>query len=133
VKRLQIDDLSIAYRRAGEGPALLLLHGFLCDSRCWRYQLADLSEHFDVIAWDAPGAGASSDSPASFTLADWSRCLAKFLDALDAAQAFGATWSSPRPSTPRFAVSAWPPEIAMTLGEAPRSIAVTTDADLLAA
>ena len=35
---------------------------------------------FDVIAWDAPGAGSSSDPPDPFTIADWSRSLAKFLD-----------------------------------------------------
>ena len=57
---LQIDDLSIAYARAGHGPALVLLHGFLCDSRCWRQQLEHLSNDFTVIAWDAPGAGRSS-------------------------------------------------------------------------
>ena len=94
LSHLQIDDLSIAYRRAGRGPALVLLHGFLCDSRCWRCQLADLSEHFDVIAWDAPGAGMSSDPPVPFTLGDWSRCLARFLDALGAAPAHvvGLSW-----------------------------------------
>jgi pimeloyl-ACP methyl ester carboxylesterase len=94
LSRFQIDDLSIAYRRAGGGPALVLLHGFLCDSRCWRHQLAELSEQFDVIAWDAPGAGASSDPPEPFTLTDWSRCLAKLLDALDVARAHfvGLSW-----------------------------------------
>src|SRR5215217_9385203 len=94
LSHLQIDDLSIGYRRAGEGPALVLLHGFLCDSRCWRRQLADLSEQFNVIAWDAPGAGSSSDPPDPFTLADWSRCLAKFLDGLGVARAHlvGLSW-----------------------------------------
>ena len=91
---LRIDDLSIAYRRAGEGPALVLLHGFLCDSRCWARQLAELSDRFDVIAWDAPGAGSSSDPPDPFTMADWSRCLAKFLDGLGIARAHlvGLSW-----------------------------------------
>ena len=91
---VSIDDLSIQYRRAGKGPALILLHGFLCDSRCWRHQLADLSTEFDVIAWDAPGAGASSDPADSFTLGDWSRCLAMFLDLLgvDVAHFVGLSW-----------------------------------------
>jgi pimeloyl-ACP methyl ester carboxylesterase len=91
---LRIDDLPIAYRRAGKGPALVLLHGFLCDSRCWARQLAELSDRFDVIAWDAPGAGSSSDPPDPFTLADWSRCLATFLDALGIARAYivGLSW-----------------------------------------
>jgi pimeloyl-ACP methyl ester carboxylesterase len=94
LSHLQIDDLSIGYRRAGAGPAVVLLHGFLCDSRCWRRQLAELSDEFDVIAWDAPGAGSSSDPPDPFTLADWSRCLARLLDDLSVAQAHvvGLSW-----------------------------------------
>src|SRR5262245_51439359 len=94
LSHVRIDDLSVGYRRAGRGPALVLLHGFLCDSRCWRPQLADLSAQFDVIAWDAPGAGSSSDPPEPFTLADWSRCLAIFLDALNVTQAHivGLSW-----------------------------------------
>lgn len=91
---LQIDDLTIAYRRVGDGPALVLLHGFLCDSRCWRRQLAELSDQFDVIAWDAPGAGSSSDPRPGYSLTDWSDCLADFLDALDVASAHlvGLSW-----------------------------------------
>lgn len=91
---VQIDDLSIGYRRAGQGAPLALLHGFLCDSRCWSRQLADLSDQFSVIAWDAPGAGSSSDPREPFTFADWSHCLAKFLDALDVAEAHlvGLSW-----------------------------------------
>lgn len=80
---VDVEGGRIAYRQAGQGPPLVLLHGFLCDSRCWRQQLASLSDAFTVIAWDAPGAGASSDPPDSFTIADWSRCLAAFLDRLE--------------------------------------------------
>ena len=94
LSHVQIGDLSIGYRRAGRGAALVLLHGFLCDSRCWLRQLEALSEHFSVIAWDAPGAGLSSDPPDPFTFADWSHCLAKFLDALDVTDAHlvGLSW-----------------------------------------
>ena len=94
LSHVQIGDLSIGYRRAGRGPALVLLHGFLCDSRCWLRQLEELSEHFSVIAWDAPGAGSSSDPPDPFTFSDWSHCLASFLDALDVTHAHlvGLSW-----------------------------------------
>lgn len=88
---LQLGELSIAYRRAGKGPPLALLHGFLCDSRCI---IADLADHFDVIAWDDPGAGSYTDPAAPFTLTDWSGCLAGFLDALGVGQAhvLGLSW-----------------------------------------
>jgi len=79
---VQVDAYSIAYSEVGRGATLVLLHGFLCDSRCWRDQLAGLSNHFRVVAWDAPGACSSSDPPEAFTTADYARCLAGFLDAL---------------------------------------------------
>jgi pimeloyl-ACP methyl ester carboxylesterase len=90
----EVDAISIAYRHAGQGSPLVLLHGFLCDSRCWRAQLAGLSDQFTVIAWDAPGAGSSSDPPASFTITDWSCCLAEFLGQLGIEQAhvLGLSW-----------------------------------------
>jgi pimeloyl-ACP methyl ester carboxylesterase len=94
--RVDVNEHSIAYRCAGEGPPLVLLHGFLADSRCWRRQLADLSDRFRVIAWDAPGAGSSSDPPDPFTISDWARCLAGFLEqvGVERAHVLGLSWGS---------------------------------------
>jgi pimeloyl-ACP methyl ester carboxylesterase len=90
----EVNGHSVAYRYTGEGPPLVLLHGFLCDSRCWRRQLADLSDRFRVGAWDAPGAGSSSDPPDPFTITDWAQCLAEFLDTvgIEQAQVLGLSW-----------------------------------------
>lgn len=75
--------LRIAYRRAGSGTALVLLHGgFGFDSRVWQPQFDALTDEFTVVAWDAPGCGGSDDPPASFTMADYADCLADFLTAL---------------------------------------------------
>ena len=92
--RAEVSGHSVAYRDVGEGPPLVLLHGFLCDSRCWRRQLADLSDRFRVVAWDAPGAGSSSDPPDPFTITDWAQCLAQFLDtvSIEYAQVLGLSW-----------------------------------------
>jgi pimeloyl-ACP methyl ester carboxylesterase len=91
---VKVDGLSIAYRQVGQGPPLVLLHGFLCDSRCWRHQLEKLSDQFRVVAWDAPGVGFSSNPPNSFTISDWSHCLAEFLNILGIDQAYilGISW-----------------------------------------
>ncbi len=57
--QIEVGGLRIAYERAGAGPALVLLHGFVGDSRgSWQHQIDGLSDEFAVIAWDAPGAGA---------------------------------------------------------------------------
>ena len=65
-----VDRRRIAYERAGDGPPLALLHGYVGDgSTTWRRQLDELSDEFTVVAWDAPGAGRSDDPPESIGLA----------------------------------------------------------------
>jgi pimeloyl-ACP methyl ester carboxylesterase len=46
------------------------------------------------VAWDAPGAGSSSEPFETFTTADYARCLAGFLDALGITRAHvvGLSW-----------------------------------------
>ena len=82
-----IGSQRIAYRGKGEGPSLVFLHGWPLDGReSWR-QLEALSDEFRVVAWDAPGAGQSSDPPETARLADWARWLAEFIEVLDLAPA----------------------------------------------
>ena len=81
--RVDVAGLRIAYERAGAGAPLVLLHGYVGDGRgTWRHQIEGLSDEFTVVAWDAPGAGRSSDPPDSFRLPDYADCLAAFVDAL---------------------------------------------------
>src|SRR2546423_1331116 len=82
LEQIEVEGLRIAYERAGEGPLLVLLHGFVGDSREWRRQIHGLSDEFTVVAWDAPGSGRSSDPPESFRMPDYADCLAGFLKAL---------------------------------------------------
>ena len=73
----------IAYERHGEGPPLVLVHGYVGDRRMWRPQIDELSDEFTVVAWDAPGFGGSSDPPEDFALSDFADCLAAFVEALE--------------------------------------------------
>ena len=66
---MDVDGLRVAYRRAGSGPPLVLLHGAYEDSRIWQHQFAGLADEFTVIAWDTPGCGGSDDLPGGFTVA----------------------------------------------------------------
>ncbi len=82
-EQIDLDGVRVAYERAGDGPPLVLLHGYVGDGRgTWQQQLDGLSDEFTVIAWDAPGAGASSDPPEGFDLADYADCLAQLVEAL---------------------------------------------------
>jgi pimeloyl-ACP methyl ester carboxylesterase len=91
VELVDVAGLQIAYERAGNGPALVLLHGYVGDGpTTWRPQLDGLSDEFTVIAWDAPGAGRSSDPPERFGLDEYAECLAGFLAQLGLEQAYVA-------------------------------------------
>jgi pimeloyl-ACP methyl ester carboxylesterase len=79
VERIQADGLEIAYRRAGQGPPHVLLHGGAEDGRVWQPQLAALADELTVIAWDEPGAGSSSELHGDFGLGDYAACLAALI------------------------------------------------------
>ena len=84
MEQIDVDGLRITYERAGSGPPLILLHGYVGDGRTtWRHQFDEFSADYTVVAWDAPGAGGSSDPPETFGVADYADCLASFIAALD--------------------------------------------------
>ena len=73
----------IAFTRAGSGPALVLLHGYVADGQTtWRPQIEALSDRFTVVAWDAPGVGGSADPPELLGMAGYADLLAGFVERL---------------------------------------------------
>jgi pimeloyl-ACP methyl ester carboxylesterase len=56
----EVDGLSIAYREAGTGPAVLLLHGWPTSSLLWRDVMPHLAAANQVVAIDLPGYGVSA-------------------------------------------------------------------------
>ncbi len=93
VHRIEVNGLRLAYRRSGQGPPLVLLHGWLFDSRVWRRQLDALSDEFTLVAWDAPGCGESPDPPDSFRLPEFADCLAAFVTTLGLERPHILGWS----------------------------------------
>jgi len=79
---VNIDGVRIAYRRGGSGAPLVLFHGAFEDSRAWIETIQHLSPHLDVIAWDAPGCGASDDVPRHWNARNWADAAAGFVAAL---------------------------------------------------
>lgn len=66
-----LNGIKIRYDVRGEGPALLLSHGYSATGRMWDGQLAALSERYRVIAWDMRGHGEteSPGDPAQYSAA----------------------------------------------------------------
>ena len=91
---LRTSGLEIAYRRAGDGPPLVLLHGAASDGRFWRPQIEALADEFTVVAWDEPGTGRSSDLPPDFGLPRYAECLAALIEAVapGPAHVAGLSW-----------------------------------------
>ncbi len=58
------DGVRIHYRRLGQGPGMVLLHGYPQTGHMWRKVMPALAERFTVVAPDLRGYG-DSDRPAS--------------------------------------------------------------------
>ncbi|MFF9768581.1 alpha/beta fold hydrolase [Streptomyces sp. NPDC014636] len=84
VRSLRTTDGRLAYREAGSGAPLVLLHGGFTDHRMWEEQLRAFAPGHRVIAWDARGHGASDNATRPFRQVD---DLAALLRGLDAAPA----------------------------------------------
>jgi pimeloyl-ACP methyl ester carboxylesterase len=88
------------YRVAGDrgNPVMLMLHGLGSSSAGYRAQLAGLSRDFRVIAWNAPGFGASSsigrDDASIDDYADALEALLRALGVKRFAVLVGSSWGS---------------------------------------
>ena len=59
-RTIRIHGHEVSYRMAGEGPAILLIHGIAGSSTTWRAVMPALAEHYTVIAPDLLGHGHSA-------------------------------------------------------------------------
>lgn len=62
IKTVLVHDQRIAYLDIGNGPPVILIHGFGGSMWQWEHQQHLLSQHFRVLTLDLPGAGLS-DKP----------------------------------------------------------------------
>jgi pimeloyl-ACP methyl ester carboxylesterase len=68
LKFLTVHGHQRAYRMAGSGPALLLIHGLGCDSSTWLPVMGRLARRYTVVAPDLLGHGESDKPRADYTL-----------------------------------------------------------------
>ena len=86
---LDRDGVKIHYQVAGDGPALILTHGYSSTAEMWAGQIAPLAKHFKVVTWDMRGHGQSDypDDPAAYSEAATVADMAALLDAVGAKDA----------------------------------------------
>ena len=70
------------YLERGEGPPLILLHGFFYDSFLWAENIDALSRRFRVYALDLWGCGFSTREPLDYGYPLYAEQLRLFMDAM---------------------------------------------------
>lgn len=68
LEHLTLHGHRMAYRTAGSGPVLVLIHGITSDSSTWRRVMPYLAREFTVIAPDLPGHGHSAKPKGDYSL-----------------------------------------------------------------
>jgi haloacetate dehalogenase len=79
---VDVGDLTIHAVSGGDGPAVVLLHGFTQTWRAWRAVMPALAGHYRVIAADLRGVGGSTVTVGGFDKRTMAGDLAALLDAL---------------------------------------------------
>ena len=74
--------MQLGYQESGEGPVLLLVHGFPLDHTMWSGQLKGLSDLRRVVAVDLRGRGKSPYAGDAWSIDDLAGDLAETIDAL---------------------------------------------------
>lgn len=71
-----------AYVRAGQGPAVLLLHGLGCDHTTWEPVIDSLAKRYTVIAPDLLGHGLSDKPRADYSVGGYANGMRDLLAVL---------------------------------------------------
>ena len=87
--RIDRDGVGIYYEAYGEGPPLLLTHGYSSTSAMWHGQVDALARDHKLILWDMRGHGQSDypDDPHAYSEALTVGDMAAILDAVGAERA----------------------------------------------
>jgi 3-oxoadipate enol-lactonase len=79
--RHDVGEVTLAVDARGDGPALLLIHGFPLDRSMWAHQVATLAR-WRRIAPDLRGAGFSDAPEQGYTMAAYADDMVRLLDRL---------------------------------------------------
>jgi pimeloyl-ACP methyl ester carboxylesterase len=84
--KLNRDGVQIYYEVHGEGPVILLSHGYSSSSGMWKGQIEALSKTHKLVVWDMRGHGDSDypDNQDAYTEEATVADMAALLDAVDA-------------------------------------------------
>jgi pimeloyl-ACP methyl ester carboxylesterase len=81
-EQMTIHGHTVSYRRAGEGPVIVLLHGIAGSSRTWAPVMRLLESDYTVVAPDFLGHGDSAKPPGDYSLGNQASLLRDLLHLL---------------------------------------------------
>jgi pimeloyl-ACP methyl ester carboxylesterase len=87
--KIDRDGTKIYYEVHGDGPSLILTHGYSSTSAMWKGQVKALSKHHRLILWDMRGHGQSDypENPSAYSEALTVGDIAALLDEVGAKKA----------------------------------------------
>src|SRR6476469_10680708 len=83
LQEIRLHGHRVAYRMAGEGPAILLIHGITSNSDTWDRVFGLLAEDHTVIAPDLIGHGESAKPRGDYSMGAYASGLRDLCAALD--------------------------------------------------
>src|SRR4051794_31705702 len=82
LRHIDLHGQQVGYRMAGEGPAVVLVHGLAGSSTTWRPVMPALAERYTVIAPDLLGHGRSAKPRGDYSLGAYASGIRDLLLAL---------------------------------------------------
>jgi pimeloyl-ACP methyl ester carboxylesterase len=79
LQHMELHGHDLAFRVAGSGPVIVLVHGMAGSSETWRYVMPALAERFTVVAPDLPGHGESAKPRGDYSLGAFASTLRDLL------------------------------------------------------
>ena len=80
---VRANGVDLHYYRAGEGPPMVLAHGYTDDGQCWAPLAADLAADYDLVMYDARGHGRSDAPETGYGVDDRVADLVGVVEAFD--------------------------------------------------
>lgn len=80
---VSVNGVELRYYRTGDGPPLVMAHGFSENGRCWEPLVSDLADDYDIITYDARGHGRSDAPETGYEMEDRIADLTGLIETLD--------------------------------------------------
>ncbi len=86
LKTIELPDGPLSYRQSGQGPPMVLIHGWGGSSRHWYTTMHELESEWTMYAPDLPGFGQSPPLKGRASIREIAETLIAFADALNLQQ-----------------------------------------------